>query len=133
VSKLHFVVGGEPLGKGRPRSAIMHKRDGSAFIRVYTPKETEAYEDHIRTLAKVAANQARWAPSASARFRVLVTIYRTHEGRGPDADNVLKLALDAMNKIAFPDDRYVRELAAVVRQDKANPRLVVTVEEIAAA
>ena len=87
----------------------------------------------FRTLAKVAANQARWAPSASARFRVLVTIYRTHEGRGPDADNVLKLALDAMNKIAFPDDRYVRELAAVVRQDKANPRLVVTVEEIAAA
>jgi Holliday junction resolvase RusA-like endonuclease len=127
MSSLVVTIDGEPVPKGRARSAIMRKRDGTPFLRHYTPKETEAYEERVRTLAKIEANRTGWAPAEGARFRVLVHVFRTHEGKGGDADNYQKAALDACNGVAFPDDRYVRELAVVVRQDRARPRMRIEV------
>lgn len=125
-----IVIPGEPVGKGRPRSMIMRKRDGSQFVHVYTPKETVAYETRVRTLAQLAVNQARWAPKPAARFRVLLRVFRTHEGRGPDLDNVLKGILDSLNGIAWRDDALVREVGMVLVQDRERPRAEVTVSEI---
>jgi Holliday junction resolvase RusA-like endonuclease len=39
---------------------------------------------------------------------------------------------DAINGIAFPDDRYVRTIVAALAQDRERPRVEVEVREVAA-
>ena len=47
----------------------------------------------------------------------------------PDADNVVKVVLDALNKIAYYDDTQVVDLQ-IRRFYGENPRTVVTIEDI---
>ena len=47
----------------------------------------------------------------------------------PDADNVVKVILDALNKIAYYDDTQVVDLQ-IRRFYGENPRTVVTIEDI---
>lgn len=131
---LVIVVDGEPVPKARARASIRYKRDGTPYIHEHTPPETEAYEKRIKALAQIQVNLTRWPHGSKEavqkqkrRFRVLVHVFRTHEGAGGDADNLAKSALDGCNKVAFWDDKYVRELAIVVRQDRARPRMRIEV------
>ena len=121
TTRLRVEIPGEPVAKGRPRTRVVP--GAKPFARIYTPSETIAYEKHVRTLAQLAVNQQRWAPPKNARFRLLITVYRTHEGRGGDADNYAKGISDALNGVAFEDDRYVRDLAVMLRQDAERPRV----------
>ena len=46
----------------------------------------------------------------------------------PDADNVIKVVLDSLNKIAYHDDTQVVDLQ-IRRFYSRDPRLVVTIQE----
>ena len=112
-----YTVYGEPVGKGRPRFA---KRGN--FVSTYTPLKTKTYEDEIRMMAKAAMGS-----SEPLETPVTVAIYirvgiptsfskqkrkDAIEGilkptKKPDADNVLKCFLDAMNEIVYLDDKQV--------------------------
>jgi Holliday junction resolvase RusA-like endonuclease len=112
-----YTVYGEPVGKGRPRFA---KRGN--FVSTYTPLKTKTYEDEIRMMAKAAMGS-----SEPLETPVTVAIYirvgiptsfskqkrkDALEGilkptKKPDADNVLKCFLDAMNEIVYLDDKQV--------------------------
>jgi Holliday junction resolvase RusA-like endonuclease len=112
-----YTVYGEPVGKGRPRFA---KRGN--FVSTYTPLKTKTYEDEIRMMAKAAMGS-----SEPLETPVTVAIYirvgiptsfskqkrkDAQEGilkptKKPDADNVLKCFLDAMNEIVYLDDKQV--------------------------
>lgn len=59
---------------------------------------------------------------------VFVTAYRPR--RNGDLDNALKALLDALKGVAFVDDDQVVELHAMRLDDKADPRVVVTIEAI---
>lgn len=99
----------EVVGKQRPRATA---RGGHA--RVYTPRKTRVFEEHIR---KAWSEQVgdRWAAFAGP---VEVMVFVTRElaksnpkkwaGRAdlqkPDLDNVLKAVLDALNGLAYADD-----------------------------
>ena len=112
-----FTVYGEPIGKGRPRFA----RRGN-FVSTYSPQKTKTYEDEIRMMAKAAMGS-----SEPLETPVTVAIYirvgipasfskqkrkDAIEGilkptKKPDADNILKCFLDAMNGIVYLDDKQV--------------------------
>lgn len=98
------TIPGEPIGKGRPRAAVVAGR-----VRAYTPKKTRSYEEGA---ARVLA--ARWG---RAPLRGPVRLYVTalfprpsrliwkrkampqqpHTAR-PDGDNILKIVQDSMER-----------------------------------
>lgn len=125
---LVVVIPGEPVGKERPRFARTRARASGrrGGVRTFTAPKTMAWEQRAAQLGRRAAVEASWTPDPKARYAAEVLAYRTHMHRGPDLDNLVKAALDALNGIAWTDDARVRELHAVVVQD-AEPRVVVRV------
>lgn len=131
--ELTFSVPGEPRGKGRPRFS------GG---RAYTDSETRAYERKIADCYRLFSGPVKWPDGAF--FEVDVTAYlpipasaskiqqtRMATGqiipsRKPDADNVLKAVLDALNHIAYPDDSRVHKCSCAKFYGK-EPRLVVKI------
>lgn len=116
---LEFEIPGTPQGKGRPRF-VTHK---GASARTYTPKETvlaerivrDAYWNSVgwgtRWAGPVSLNlYAYFAPPKSwPRWRkqllrdgLCIPFCHT-----PDADNIWKLVADALNGVAWMDDRQV--------------------------
>lgn len=111
MKEFTFFVPGQPRPKGRPRFT----RSG----RTYTPKTTLAAQKEVAQAYQ--ANRGPWfgevPVSVEIRFHRRgqeVTITELDVGertfkRG-DIDNMAKLTLDALNSVAFADDRQVVEL-----------------------
>lgn len=106
-------------GKDRPRVG-MH---GS----VYTPRRTKQVEEAVRDAFGRQCG-LRWADWKDGPVRIRITTTRQLSksnpkywlGRAdlmaPDWDNIAKLVCDALNGLAYSDDRYVDH--AVVRKSK---------------
>lgn len=126
-SRVAFTIPGDPVGKGRPRFA----RVGN-FVKAYTPKKTQTYEDIVRYHALEAwqgralldgvpiqldvhcyiAVPASW--SKKKRAAALVFGGLRPIGK-PDADNFLKLVADALNGVIYRDDSAIWD-ARVTKQ-----------------
>lgn len=127
---LRFVVPGEPIPKGRARSRVVRPKSGKAFVQHYTPGETTAYEDRVGLLCRVAVARARWLFTAKDRFAIAIRVFRTHEGAGGDLDNYVKTISDAINGVAFGDDRYIRSLSASLSHDRERPRVEIVIRRM---
>jgi Holliday junction resolvase RusA-like endonuclease len=108
---IELRIDGKPTGKGRPRFA-----NG----RVFTDSQTEAAEARIERAWEQAGKPR--IPDGPIAFTLEIVVQRpkTHRKqngtltaagqrapwpcRKPDADNALKLAMDALNKRAYRDD-----------------------------
>lgn len=91
--------------------------------RIYKSSEAAAYQMN----AKHVALGAGLSP-LSGRVAVTLRVFRPI--RRGDLDNRIKIVLDALQGVAFDDDKQVYELHAYLDDDKSNPRVVVTVDEI---
>lgn len=127
MSEIKLVIHGTPRGKGRPRFS---RRTGHA----YTPEATVSAEQRV-TAEWIAAGRHELAGPLELRVAAVMARPKHHwrlDGslgkRGieaawpckrPDLDNVIKLALDALNGQAFADDCQVVRFDAVKRW--ANP------------
>lgn len=132
VGGLRIIVPGEPVPKARPRL-------GKGGV-VFTPGKTKAWEASAKIVAKAAASRASWQTSTTTvgprggktstphRYAVFVDVYRSSLAAG-DLDNFMKAALDALNGVAFEDDRYVLQLAGKM-QLSASPRVEIVVRRI---
>lgn len=123
-------------GKQRPR---MNTYTG----RAYTPTKTKNYEYLVRQL--FVYKYPQFVP-IEGRVRMTITAYyelpnkrsKLQEAemlqgnisptKKPDADNIIKIVLDAMNKFAFNDDTQVTKLEIEKKYDKI-PRIYIKVEE----
>lgn len=137
VSRIIFVVPGEPVPKARPRFTM---QGGKA--RTYTPTSSAAYETTIGLLAHAAMKgrapmtgavhvqvQAFFpVPSSWSKKRKAAASW--HASR-PDLDNIVKSALDGLNRVAFADDGQVASVYAT-KAYSSTPRLEVAVYEIGA-
>lgn len=109
-----LTVYGPPTAKGRPR----HTRQG----RTFTPAATRRAEQTVRTVWEQAGQPTVPAVALEAHVDAVLERPASHFGkRGlnatglraphpakvPDVDNLWKLAIDALNGVAIPDDRYV--------------------------
>jgi Holliday junction resolvase RusA-like endonuclease len=112
-----FIIEGEPHGKGRHRTT----RTGHT----YTPPKTVAYENKVkgcymeRTSGEVlvgalkATIEAYYTIPKSKSKKVKEQMRRNilRPTKKPDADNVSKAVLDALNGLAYKDDSSVVELS----------------------
>ncbi len=131
-SVLRFIIEGEPVPKGRPRFAPRKTPDGKTFVKPYTDAETAAYEEKVKLVAQVEVNRVRWAWTKKDRFTLIIKVFRTHYDAGGDIDNYEKAVMDAMNKVVYADDRYVRgKGSALALPDAARPRVEVEVRRFA--
>jgi len=89
---VRFTIFGEPRSKQRPRVTTRG---------TYTPTETKQAEQRVREA---------WAETNAEPFpyQVIVTIdFFNGNKRRRDLDNMAKLVLDALNKLAYADDFQV--------------------------
>ena len=129
-----LTIPGEPQGKERARY-------GNG--RTYTPKKTVAYEERIKNLFI-----NKWGkPMLEGEVQVSIIAYYTipksyskkkkelaFQGlikpiKKPDLDNIAKVVLDSLNKIAYKDDNQVVRL--LLDKDYSNePRVEVELEDM---
>lgn len=115
--EVHFLIEGEPFGKQRPKFNGTGK-----FVRVYTPKQTTDYEKKVAKAYREVAGDFSFEDKPIA-----ITIYAFHQvpksytkkvqeqiksqeilaTRKADIDNICKIILDGLNKVAFHDDSQV--------------------------
>lgn len=107
---IEFVVTGEPATKARARVSF---RGGKAHA--YTPEPTRRAEAAMA--AQFLSVVQRLAPSTQHAFGVEATFYMA-SGIRRDVDNMLKIVLDGLNKVAWGDDYQVTE---VIGRKKAVP------------
>lgn len=96
---IELLIPGEPKSKGRPRFT----RTG----RAYTPKETVDAERAVVDVWRAAGSVM-----LDGRIGVECT-FTVGTMRRKDLDNMLKLVLDALNKLAFVDDSQIVSVYAV--------------------
>ncbi|GAA1453439.1 RusA family crossover junction endodeoxyribonuclease [Nesterenkonia lacusekhoensis] len=97
---IEIVIPGKPIGKGRPRFT----RSG----RTYTPQDTRDHEALIAWHAKAAMNRREPLDGpVEARF-----LFVLPDRRRRDIDNLIKLAADALNGIAYHDDTQIHRIEA---------------------
>lgn len=113
-----FEVIGDIKGKARPR---VNTYTGNA----YTPTNTKDYENLIKQYFKI--KYPRYEPlegriavkieayfdipkSTSKKDKKLIEEGILSPTKKPDIDNIVKIILDALNKMAFKDDNQITKL-----------------------
>ena len=135
MKKIIFIIKGDPKGKGRPRFT----KSGH----VYTPDATAKYEKLVayayHNVAKgykftspvrVSVHAFNKPPKGKSK-RVVEDMLRGEilPTKKPDADNIAKIILDGLNKIAWDDDTQVVEMM-VVKRYGTDSLVAVTIEEL---
>lgn len=131
-----FSVPGEPGHKGRPRF--------TRYGHTYTDKKTVEFENLVRVAftQHVPGHQPYEGPcrvhidayfsipkSASKKRKKLMIDKQVRPTKKPDCDNIAKAVLDALNSVAYNDDKQVIEM--VVRKWYSDvPRTIVMIEEV---
>ena len=132
----------------RPPSSNLYWRTvvpkGAKFANTYVSEEARRYKRQV----KIAAYEQGIREPIAGRVSVAVELYPHRpldwqkrmraspmdwddDVRCIDLDNALKVLLDALRKIAYADDAWVREIAARrMEPDQDGERVLVTVEPI---
>ncbi len=134
---LRFEIPGPPKGKGRPRFL---RASGRAF----TDTNTRNYEAEVRAHG---AEAMEGQPPVEGPVEVTVDAvmpiaiswpkWKQEAARGlalravctPDIDQIVKAALDGLNKVVFRDDRQVVSIRANQRYGD-RPRLEIEIREV---
>lgn len=129
---MKFFVQGTPQGKGRPRVT----KYGA-----YTPEKTKQYEQLVRWSWKAQsgeciANKPLYVeitaympiPKGTSKKKAAFMIGSPH-AKKPDADNIAKAVLDALNGYAYQDDSAVCALR-VTKLYSEKPGVSVEIIEV---
>lgn len=134
-----FTIPGEPVGKGRPRFG----RTKNGGVHTYTPDKTAKYEALVtRCYRATIGYTIKYAPigvEIEAYFPIPksypkkrvqdIAEERELPMKKPDCDNIVKIILDALNGVAYYDDKQVVDVRC--RKHYAKPeesgRVVVTI------
>lgn len=115
--RFSFTVPGPVRPKERPRV----RRDGHA----YTPDRTRAYEAHVRACCLSTPGwENPW--TLDGEYRVDIVVHAP-SGVRADLDNCAKSLLDAMQGVAYRNDRQVVHLS-ILRTADGEHGADVTVE-----
>lgn len=130
------TVEGKIKGKARPRH---NTKTG----RTFTPADTVQYENWVRLCyqeqdgryfegavrAKITAYYK--VPKSYSKKRVqAIRECLDQPQKKPDSDNIAKIILDSLNKIAYEDDSQVVELKVFKRWTEKLERIEFELEEI---
>lgn len=116
VDRFELTVAGEPIPNARAR-----RGQGGHF---YTPERTIEYRARVQ-----AAWMAAGRPTiGTSRFVISALFYRS-SARAADLDNLLKSVTDALNGLAWQDDRQLVCISGAHKLTAPKPeaRTVLTV------
>ena len=127
---MRITIYGEPVAKGRPKIAVRGR-----FPVVYTPKKTRDAEDSFLAQAiKQKPDKPLEGP-----LSVVIEFYKIKPKsypksvkfwtKKPDLDNMIKLVLDALNKVFFIDDAQIVHLISRKEYDDV-PRTEVYISKL---
>lgn len=132
--KIKFTVPGIPVGKGRPR----FMKNGH----IYTPQKTRDYEGKVVQCRKCQSGKefadgipltatvtAFFTVPRSTSKKKAAMLDGTPHIKRPDADNVAKAILDALNGHAYNDDSAIAALTVWKYQTTGASRVEVIIEE----
>lgn len=137
---MDFIVDGKPQGKQRPRFSRISKT-------VYTPTKTAKYEKQIAKAytdlgGKCIPDSCYVSVTVHAFFPVPKSYSKKKRedclkrglrpDKKPDMDNILKVVLDALNEVAYEDDKQVVELIGRKYYTYGEGYLWVSVREVKA-
>lgn len=128
MTEIEFTVYGEPMGKQRQRFSRMGN-----YVRAYTPEKTTNYEGLVSyTYGEAVVDKMKEEPNFIGIFEgaigVEIKAYLSipkntskkkyqqminkeiRPTRRPDVDNICKIILDGLNKVAIHDDSQVVSL-----------------------
>lgn len=140
--RIHFEIPGPPKGKGRPRFSTRHGK-----WRTFTPAATMQYEDKVIIIfRKVAPGHIPFNGPVSITITATFPIptskpkwWKDRARRGlepastcPDLDNILKIICDALNGVAWGDDRQVWS-ASITKVYGERSCVAVTIESASRA
>ena len=132
---LSLTIPGNPIAKARPRWAKWG---------LYSPKKTVNYETQIKE--RFASEYPGFTPidgpirleirahmmipsSMSQKKRLLMSEGKIRPDKRPDIDNLIKAGMDALQGLAFRDDKQVVELEAA-KFYTLHPRLEINIIKI---
>jgi Holliday junction resolvase RusA-like endonuclease len=134
-SILEFIVPGEPVGKARPRVTKFG---------AYTPAKTVNYETLVKEM--FAIKYPRHKPYEGQIAMGIEAFFQIPQSRPqkvkkmmaegdikpckkPDCDNILKIVADALNNMAYEDDKQIITARVSKHYTDANPRVEITIVE----
>ena len=126
------------IGKGRPRFV----RRGQ-YVSTYTPKETGEYEKKIKEVYLYGKHKkfeneplkvkimAYYKPPESMSKRKKEELIKKHHWRykKPDIDNIAKVVCDALNGVAYNDDKQIAMLF-ITKQYGEEDKIVIEIDEL---
>lgn len=147
MKQYRLTIPGDPVGKQRPRVFNPTNRQtgqpmmkgGKPLIIAMTPQKTRNFEATIVQMAQAAdvgmMERVKLMVIVCIPYRVKV--YKTkadavlEPGRRPDVDNVFKAVADALEGIAFRNDRHVLEIHGYYMFTKERQaRTEIIIEEV---
>jgi len=130
---IELVVPGEPMGKQRPRLSKFG---------TYTPTKTVNYETFVKEMyvinrlpmlnGYIAANITAFykiPKSTSNKKKEQMLNNLILPDKKPDVDNIAKIICDALNGLAYEDDKQIVSLK-VNKFYGTEPRVIVQLEQI---
>jgi Holliday junction resolvase RusA-like endonuclease len=129
---IQFTVPGKAQGKARARTFYNPKMGKMMSV---TPEQTVNYENLIK-ISYIQAVEKGYKPTEKPVTVEIEAIYRKVKTNKmeepmlkPDVDNIAKVVLDALNGLAYIDDKQV--ISLVVRKVWGEPEeLIVKIEEV---
>ena len=116
ASRIRFTVPGEPMSKQRPRMT----RTGHT----YTPQQTVVYENLVKMAYLALKDNYFWdctplevhiiasfaIPKSYSKVKIKKCLQGELAPSTKDLDNIAKIICDALNGIAYSDDKHICRL-----------------------
>lgn len=116
--RITFFVESKPQGKARARTFYDRRADK---MRSVTPQQTKSYEDLIRWSYRAAGGKYMGESLIRVDIQAFYPIPKSWSKKKlaaategeirpttkPDCDNIIKVVLDALNGVAYYDDKQV--------------------------
>lgn len=128
--EIKFTIPGEPTGKARPRVTKWG---------VHNTEKTVLYENLVKTLCPTTKLNGYIQAeilcfygipkSFGIKKREDALSYKIRPDKKPDLDNIMKILLDALNGIAYEDDKQIVQ-AEIGKFYSYTPRVEVFLKEI---
>lgn len=134
----YFTVLGKIKGKARPRFT----RSGHVFTPTTTKRYENLIQDNFFLCERIAVDpksaveisiEAYFEPPKSLSKKKQQALYNTLYTKKPDVDNVIKVVLDALNGIAYCDDKQVVKVSlckSYIMNEYDEERLVIGINYI---
>lgn len=131
---IKLLIPGEPVAKGRPRVTKWG---------TYTPEKTKNYETLVKELYFMKHGQTLLEGELSIEVKAYFKIPKStskkkrksmidkciRPTKKPDIDNILKIIGDALNDIAYKDDKQIVK-ASIEKYYSEEPRVELEIKEV---